>query len=99
MPDELDHYFQCVESAGRWEFQVGIVDWPHPHEPELVWVTFRRWKTAPDHARLQKARTAALSSARFFRTCTRCGERLNVGHMHDATTCQGCAEYYLGIIH
>ncbi len=99
MSDELEHYFHCVETYDHWHFQVATVNWPHPHKPELAWVTFRRWKTVPDPARLQKARTAALANPRFFRTCSRCHELKNAGHMHDQQTCQSCAERYLGVVH
>jgi len=99
MPENLDHFFQCVENAGRWEFQVGIVTWPEPHTPSTEWKTFKSWTTRPDATRLARARASALKSPRFFRTCERCGELHNAGHMHDRTTCQSCAERYLGIIH
>ena len=99
MSDELDQYFHCVKTDDHWDFQVATVNWPHPHEPELAWVTFRRWKTVPGPARLQKARTAALANPRFFRICSRCKELNNAGHMHDQQTCQSCAERYLGVVH
>lgn len=99
MPDALDRYFQCVESAGRWEFQVGVVTWDGPHSPGMVWKHYRRWNRRPDAARLARARAAALTVPRFFRTCTRCGALRNAGHMHDPQTCQSCAERHLGVVH
>jgi hypothetical protein len=98
MPENLDHFFQCVENAGRWEFQVGIVRWSGPHRPTVEWKTFRNWVTQPDAARLARARASALK-VRFFRTCERCGELHNAGHMHDPKTCQNCAERFLGIVY
>ena len=99
MQDELDEYFQCVEVAGRWKFQVGIVTWDGPCEPRIGWRTYRSWLTPPTEKRLQKAQAAAISEPRFFQTCTRCGELNNAGHMHDEEICQGCAERYLGVVH
>lgn len=99
MQDELEEYFQCVEVAGRWKFQVGIVIWDGPHTPEIKWRTYRSWLTPPTEKRLLKARAAAIAKPRFFRTCTRCGELNNAGHMHDKETCQGCAGRYLKVVY
>lgn len=99
MPDELDGFFQCVENAGRWEFQVGTVQWDGPHTPHIEWKTYRSWRTQPNAARLARARASAIKEARFFRTCKSCDRIRNVGHMHDPQICQGCAERYLGVIH
>lgn len=99
MPDELEDSFQCVENAGRWEFQVGVVTWDGPYIPEMAWKTYRRWSTPPDATRLARARASAISEPRFFRTCKRCSGIKNAGHMHDQQTCQSCAERYLGIVH
>ena len=98
MPDELDEYFQCVENADRWEFQVGVVKWTG-HTPHLAWQTYQSWRTQPNAARLARARASAINEPRFFRTCTLCREIHNAGHMHDQETCQGCAESYLGVLH
>lgn len=97
MPGNLAHFFRCVETAEGWSFDVDVICWPHPSSPESGWIPFRKWKTAPDAARLQKARTAALGDPRFFRTCSMCHELNNVGHMHDLKTCQSCAVKYLGV--
>lgn len=99
MPDELDEFFQCVEKAGCWEFQVGVVKWEEPHLPGIAWKTYRTWRNQPDAARLARARASALKHPRFFRTCTRCGEINNAGHMDDQHTCQECAERYPGVVH
>lgn len=95
--EPLDAFFRCVPVDGPWIFEVGLVDWPSPSEPSLVWKRFRTWKHEPNPARLRTARTAA--TKRYFRTCTRCGELNNPGRMDDAHTCQGCAERYLGVVH
>lgn len=98
MPDQLADFFRCVETARGWCFQVATVVW-EGHTPDLKWTTMRRWKAAPDPARLQKARTAALVNPRYFRTCTHCRELTNAGQMHDDHTCQSCAEAQLGVVH
>lgn len=99
MSDELDHFFQCLEIEGGWQFQVGIVVWHDSHTPALTWKTYRRWRTPPTERRLQKARAAALVNPRFFRRCARCNERHNTGHMFGHQICNGCAEKHLGIVY
>lgn len=97
--DEFNEFFRCLIVDGQWEFQVGVVGWTGPHEPTLIWKSHRRWRTTPDAERLARARASALGNPRFFRTCTRCGERTNLGHMHEPEICQACAERYLGVLH
>ena len=99
MSYKLTDYFRCVETEGTWTFDVGLVRWLSPYEPSMHWQPFRRWKTPPGKARLQRARTAAMRDRRFYRTCEHCHEVCNAGHMHDRKTCQGCAERYLGVVH
>ena len=99
MPDELDHFFRCVQGDGGWLFQVEIVRWEGPHTPRGDWITFRRWQTAPDEKRIQKAKAAAMAQSRFFGTCSMCHELHNVGHMNGSDVCQGCAEQKLGLVH
>ena len=98
MPDHLADFFRCEETAHGWSFQVATVVW-QGHYPDLEWTTFRHWKTAPDPARLEKARTAALANSRYFRTCTRCKKKKNAGNMEDDHTCQSCAPFHLGLIY
>jgi hypothetical protein len=93
----LDDFFRYQQTDARWVFEAGLVVWHSPHEPSLEWKRFRTWKTEPTPARLAKARIAA--SKRYFRTCTLCKTLCNRGHMHDRTTCQGCAEKFLGVVY
>lgn len=95
----FDEFFRCLEKPDGWHFQVATVDWPHPATPALKWTTFRLWKTEPTDDRLQKARAAALTRPRYFRTCSLCHKLTNAGHMHDDQTCQGCASRHLGIVY
>ena len=99
MSDELDDYFRCVEHAGRWAFQVGVITWNGPDAPEITWKNYRRWRTQPDADRLARARAAALKEARFFGTCAHCGALNNAGHMFDSDLCQGCAAKSIGIVY
>jgi hypothetical protein len=99
MPDELDDFFRCVETGDVWAFQVGVVKWDGPSTPRFDWITYRRWKTAPDEKRIQKAKAAAMAQPRFFGTCSMCHELHNAGHMHTDDFCQGCAEQKLGVVH
>lgn len=98
MPDELADFFRCVKDANGWNLQVGVVAWDS-QEPYLEWQNFRLWKTAPDDARLQKARAAAYTNPRFFRICNMCHRLNNAGHMEYQDTCQSCAELHLGVVH
>lgn len=100
MSDYLDGFFRCHKQWAHWTFEVATVEWDGtPHTPRLSWTTFRRWIAEPNPQEILEARTAALATPRFFRTCTRCGELTNTGHMHDQRVCQGCAEKFLGVIH
>lgn len=99
MTTEFNRYFQCIEANSHWEFQVGQVTWPDPGIPDIKWKIVRRWSTPPDPAQLAKARAAALNNPRFFRTCKRCEELNNAGHMHDKEICQSCATRYLGVVY
>jgi hypothetical protein len=96
-PNPLNDYFRVRKADRRWFFEVTFVEWPHPYEPLEVWRQFRVWKTEPTPERLAKARIAA--TQRYFRTCTRCQALCNRGHMHDLTTCQSCAEKFLGVVY
>lgn len=99
MSDVLDDYFRCEETADGWDFQVGLVRWPHPSTPATNWITIRRWKLKPDQARLSRSRTAVFADPRFFRTCSMCHELNNAGHMHDQDICQRCAQGKLGAVY
>jgi len=95
----LDSFTRIEARDDRYRFEVGIVTWSHPHEPDADWKCFRRWKTAPSPERIATAEKAALGSRRFFRRCVTCGELNNIGHMHSADVCQGCAESHLGVVY
>ena len=92
-------FTRIVIVEGEIDLQVAVVQWPGPHEPALVWKTFRRWKRPPTPERLAAAQQKALMSRRFFRVCQRCGERNSIGHMHSRKTCQSCAERHLAIVY
>ena len=95
--DGGDDDFRCVRRGGGWVFEVAVVGWESPHEPGLTWKVFRTWKREPGGERLRAAKAAAIK--RYYRTCTHCQELCQLGHMHDRTTCQGCAERLLGVVH
>ena len=92
-------FTRIVSVDGEIHLQVAVVQWPGPHEPRLEWTTFRRWKKPPTSQRLADAHQKALMAHRNFRVCQRCGERKNVGHMHNRRTCQSCAERHLGVVY
>ena len=92
-------FTRMAEVEGEIHLEVGVIEWPGPHEPALVWKTFRRWKRPPTPERLAAAQQKALMSPRYFRLCQQCEERNNVGHMHDPEICQTCAEKHLGVVY
>ena len=92
-------FTRTVGLDGGVHLQVAVVKWPEPHQPTLAWTTIRRWKQPPSPERLAAARQKALTMPRYFRVCQRCGERKNVGHMHNRDTCQCCAERHLGVVY
>lgn len=97
-PDDLNDYFR-VRTDGRdgWSFEVGVAEWDG-HTPSLRWMPPRHWKSAPDAARPDRARAAALAMPRIFRRCTTCGTVNNAGHLFGRDLCQGCAERHHGVI-
>ena len=92
-------FTRTVGVDGEVHLQVAVVKWSEPHEPTLAWRTIRCWKTPPTPERLAAAQQKALMSPRYFRVCQRCGERKNVGHMHNRRTCQSCAEEHLDLVY
>lgn len=95
--ETVDDYFRFQPADGRWVFEVARVEWPHPHEPRLIWTPFRTWTQEPSAEQLLAARTGAIEQ--YFRTCAHCHELCNIGHMHDQQICQGCAQDILGILY
>jgi len=100
-PDEAlrEHFMRLREVDGVPTLEVGIVEWPHPHTPELRWEVARRFQAVPSSDELRRAQQSALEDPHFFRTCSMCRERQNAGHMHSRRVCQGCAEKHLGVVH
>lgn len=92
-------FMRICETNVETVLQVAIVKWSGPHEPMLAWTTFRRWKRPPTPERLAAAQQKALTMGQCFRVCQRCGERKNVGHMHNRLTCQTCAERHLAVVY
>lgn len=97
--DLIADFMRVTALAGEVVLEVAAVEWPEPHEPTLGWTPFRRWKRPPPPERLAAAQETALMAGRFFPVCRRCGERNNVGHMHDREICQTCAEKHLGVVY
>lgn len=92
-------FTRTAEVDGEIHLQVAVVDWPDPGSPALVWKTFRHWKKPPTPERLAAAQQNALMSRQCFRVCQHCGQRNNIGHMHDDAICQTCAESHLAAVY
>lgn len=90
-------FIRVVSDDDASVLEIAIVVWHGPHEPTLVWNSFRRWSSPPSDTELRTAEFDAMHDRRYFKTCEMCGELNNVGHMHDDVTCQSCAERHLGI--
>jgi hypothetical protein len=73
--------------------------WWDGHQPQAEWdlVAERSGLLSPEeHHQFMRQ---ALGDPRYFRRCGRCGELQPSGWMHDATTCQTCAERHLGVVY
>jgi hypothetical protein len=79
--------------------EVAVVEWHGPHEQGLCWEEYQSWVGTPNDGEVKTAQLRALADPEFFKRCGRCGERCNVGQMHDDNVCQMCAERYLGVVH
>jgi hypothetical protein len=95
---ELAQFVEIDRSRdGRVVVSVATVHWDGPGTPILRWTEYDT-EFAPgagdDHIH-----QTVLQDRRFFRRCSRCGELNNVGHMHSARICQGCAERHLGVVY
>jgi len=81
------------------------VEWHGPHTPVVTGTPLatlnpsdltRPALLAAVVAAIEKARTARLAT---YRTCVRCDETKPPEWMHDARTCQRCAERALGVVY
>ena len=92
-------FMRLTQGDGESRLEVAIVEWSGPHSPALRWETYRTWSGPPSPEQLSAAHHSALQDPQFFKVCRMCDERNNAGHMRDTTTCQGCAERHLGVVH
>lgn len=99
MHNELADYVRCVENAAGWNFEVATIGWENPYTPRLTWHVLQSWPTRPTNESIARTRDEVFNDTRYFRQCQRCDRGFCVGHMHNSTTCQGCAERYLGVVH
>jgi type I restriction enzyme M protein len=95
----IDAFLRTRETGEGTVLEVAVVEWHGPHEPGLCWEEYQSWVGTPTDGEVKTAQLRALADPEFFKQCGRCGERCNVGNMHDDTICQGCAERYLGVVH
>jgi len=95
----IDAFMRTRETGEGTVLEVAVVEWHGPHEPGLRWEEYQSWIGTPNDGEVKTAQLRALADPEFFMQCGRCGERCNVGNMHDNTICQGCAERYLGVVH
>ena len=98
-PDLREEFLAVQRGRGGLVIKVREIHWDGPHTPREEWVVYRE---LPQHAAaddVQAVIDAALSDPRYFRSCTRCGEKNPVGWMHSDTVCQSCAERHLGVVY
>ncbi len=95
----IDAFMRTRETGEGTVLEVAVVEWHGPHEPGLRWEEYHSWVGTPTDGEVKAAQERALADPELFKQCGRCGERCNVGDMHDDTICQGCAERYLGVVH
>jgi type I restriction enzyme, S subunit len=97
--EDLAGDVKLVQVEDAWELQVAQISWPHPHEPELEWATYRQWDAEPSEYEVAEAKARLFADTDYCGHCEMCGDWCLAGHMHDDSTCQGCAERYLGVVH
>jgi hypothetical protein len=87
------------ELIGQWVFEVATLVWPHPHEPSRRWHIVNHWEEEPSKEIRRQAESDTLHDTHYFKTCSMCNDIKNVGYMHSAKVCDGCAEKHLGVDH
>jgi hypothetical protein len=89
----------------RVSIAVFAVRWEGPHTPVVrpIQLAALNWKRFPE-SRLFMQLHSLIDTARElrrakYRKCERCGETKPPEWMHDANTCQSCAERDLGVVY
>ena len=86
-----DGWTEMQKVDNLWTLQVATVEWRGSHTPYLKWHNYQTWESEPTPEHHSAAKAKALTDPRYFRTCKKCSNLQNIGHMHDKTTCQGCS--------
>lgn len=87
------------------QVRLPTVHWPHPHEPrassglESTMTLAKARSTEGFLEALERIHAGVHKRRAQFRTCRFCGERFPPEYGHDRTTCDGCAQEHLGVIH
>ena len=97
--DELDTSLRVVTTADGVTLEVAEVVWVEGQTPTDRWHAYQSCPVAPGADELEAAKARAVLDERYFRTCTACRSRMNVGHMHDRRVCQACATERLGVVY
>lgn len=81
------------------------VCWEGPYTPVMRPIHFAtlNWRRLPASTLMMTLRGLVIAAREVrtakYRRCERCGKMQPPEWMHDQTTCQSCAERYLGIAH
>ncbi|MBS2034651.1 hypothetical protein JST97_06680 [bacterium] len=79
--------------------EVATTQWPHPHEPVLVWRRARSWKHGPTPEQLERARQRLLTTRKYFFRCKFCQELADSGWSYESDVCYGCATVHFGVLY
>lgn len=78
---------------------IGLITWPHPHEPSFEWVIQRKMALSSTPRQVKSAAKAIHDSKIARGKCKHCNESMNAGHMFDDDTCQSCATGVYGVVY
>lgn len=96
--DDILRDYTRVRAQGDMQIiEVGVIDWPYSHTPDLTWVEADRLPKAATADELERARRGLLQRRRLFVVCKECRERHAKGHTDDGV-CHGCMERNHGVV-
>ncbi|MXR69962.1 hypothetical protein GNT65_14965 [Shewanella sp. JBTF-M18] len=78
---------------------IGVVQWPHPHEPCFEWVIKKRMDLSSTPRQVKLAAKAIHDSKIAIGKCKHCRESMTAGYMFDDETCYTCAMSVYGVVY
>jgi len=92
-PKLIKDFIRTGKTSTSVEFYVRHISWEQgPDKPREIWYLVSRIEGSPDENQIRKETARILSDKRYFKRCKKCKGLNPVGLMHDAKTCQRCAQ-------